>query len=258
MNGFAELSQQLPIFGLLVLRCTGLLFMAPVFGQQRVPITVRILLCLALSAMLLPVIPLQHAVVPTQTLGWVLTGILEVLTGAIYGWAATAIFEGVVLAGQFIGLQMGFAQANILNPDSQTQRPLLSEVYFVLAILVFLALNGHHLLIRVLQQSFAVVPLGQFLFGAETLGQLSLIFTQIFVVALMIAAPINGILTLIDLIMGLVARTAPQMNILLLSFSIKIYVGLLTLLFSLGFTVQFLRDLLPRLMDQVMHLFSAA
>lgn len=258
MAWFAELSQQLPVFGLLLLRCTGLLFMAPIFGQQRVPLTVRILLSLSLSAMLLPVIPMQQAVVPTQTLGWVLTGLLEVLTGAIYGWAATAIFEGIVLAGQFIGLQMGFAQANILNPDSQTQRPLLSEVYFVLAVLVFLSLNGHHLLIRVLQQSFTVVPLGQFLFGPQTLAQLSLLFAQIFGVALMIAAPINGILTLIDIIMGLIARTAPQMNILLLSFSIKIYVGLLTLLFSLGFTVQFLRDLLPRLMDQVMRLFTVS
>jgi len=256
MEWLQQFSQQLPLLGLLILRSSGLFFMAPVFGQQRIPIIVKVLFSISLAVMIMPFVPLETAVIPSHTLGWLITGALEVLTGAIYGWAASLIFEGMVLAGQFIGLQMGFAQANILNPESQTQRPLLSEVYFVLTMLVFLAMNGHHLLVMAFQQSFVVVPVGQFLFNAQTLEQLLLLFGQIFVIGLIIAAPINGILTLIDIIMGLIARTAPQMNILILSFSIKIYVGLLAFLFSLAFTVQFMRDLLPQLMQQVMRLFS--
>ncbi|PKL77237.1 MAG: hypothetical protein CVV27_06165 [Candidatus Melainabacteria bacterium HGW-Melainabacteria-1] len=173
----------------------------------------------------------------------------------MYGWSATLIFEGLILAGQFVGLQMGFAQANVLNPESQTQRPLLSEVYFVIGIMVFFSFNGHHYFVLALERSFTAMPLASFALTAGTFEQLTLLVSQIFVVALIIAAPICGILTLIDLIMGLIARTAPQMNVLILSFSIKIYVGLLTLLLSLSFTIQFLRDLLPGLLEQLLRLF---
>lgn len=255
MDWLQNFNGNAPALGLVLLRSAGLFFLAPVFGQQRIPPIVRALFAISLGTMIFPFIPMERAVVPEDGLAWAITGLLEVLTGAIYGWAATIMFEGMVLAGQFIGLQMGFAQANILNPESQTQRPLLSEVYFVLTLLIFLAINGHHLIVMAFQQSFHSVPLGQFLFDGNTLRQLSTMFAQVFLVALIVAAPINGVLTLIDMIMGLIARTAPQMNILLISFSIKIYIGLLSLLLSLGFTVQFLRDLLPRLMEQVLRLF---
>ena len=255
MEWLQDLNANLPVLGLIVLRSAGLFFMAPVFGQQRIPVTVRVLFSLSLAVLIFPFVSLEGALIPSNGLAWAIAGALEVLTGAIYGWAATVMFEGMVLAGQFIGLQMGFAQANILNPDSQTQRPLLSEVYFVLALLVFLAIDGHHLIVMAFQQSFHSVPVGQFIFDANTLKQLSTLFAQIFLVALIIAAPINGVLTLIDLIMGLIARTAPQMNILLISFSIKIYIGLFSLLLSLHFTVQFLKDIFPYLMQQVLRLF---
>lgn len=252
MEWLQELAGQLPALGLVALRSTALFMTAPLFGQQRVPVIVRVMFAVSLAVLIFPFVPLTD--VPSNTLAWLIAGLMEILTGVLYGWSASLLFEGTVLAGQFIGLQMGFAQANILNPDSQTQRPLLSEIYFILTLLVFFAIEGHHMLILIFQKSFERIPIGQFAFNGQVLENLLLLFAQIFVVALIVAAPINGILTLIDLILGLIARTAPQMNVLILGFSIKIYVGLLSLVFSLAFTIQFLKDLLPRLMLQVMNL----
>lgn len=252
MDWWLQFSQQLPVLGLVALRSSGLFLTAPIFGQQRIPMLVRIFFSLSLAILVFPFVSLSQAQVPHGTLPWLIAGLLELLTGSIYGWAATLVFEGVILAGQFIGLQMGFAQANILNPDSQIQRPLLSELYFVLTMLIFFVINGHHVLVLAFQHSFDSVPLGTFVFDQHVLQHLLALFAEIFVVGLIIAAPINGILTLIDLIMGLIARTAPQMNVLILGFSIKIYVGLLALLVSMAFTAHFLQNLLPRLMQQVL------
>lgn len=252
MDWLLQFSEQLPVLGLVALRSSGLFMTAPVFGQNRIPVMVRVFFSLSMAFMVFPFVSLESALVPQTTLPWLITGLLEILTGIIYGWSASLIFEGVILAGQFVGLQMGFAQANVLNPESQTQRPLLSEIYFVMAFLLFLSINGHHLLVMAFQHSFESVPLGHFFFDQQVLQRLLTLFAQIFIVALIIAAPINGILTLIDLIMGLIARTAPQMNVLIISFSIKIYIGILTLVISIAFTSQFLRDILPRLMEQVL------
>ncbi|MGV3522921.1 MAG: flagellar biosynthetic protein FliR [Candidatus Sericytochromatia bacterium] len=254
MEWLQTLSGQLPILGLVCLRSSGLFLTAPFFGQQRVPVVVRVLLSVTLGALILPFLSGLPSSSPPQGLLWAVAGLQEVMTGALYGWASTLIFEGLVLAGQLVGLQMGFAQANVLNPDSQAQRPLLSEVYFILSMLVFLSLNGHHMLIRVFEASFTRIPLGQLVLSARTFEQLTTLFAQIFGVGLIVAAPICGVLTLIDIIMGVIARTAPQMNILVLSFSIKIYVGLLSLLLSLVFLVQFLNDLLPQLIEQLLRL----
>ncbi len=258
MEWLLNFSNQLPVLGLVVLRSTGLFFTAPIFGQQRIPIIVRVLFSISIGVLVFPFLTIDKSAVPSNTIAWLVSGLFEITVGVIYGWSATLIFEGMVLAGQFIGLQMGFGQANVLNPDSQSQRPLLSEIYFIMGLLVFFSINGHHYLILAFEKSFTTMPLGKFVqtgLTGQTLEQLLHLFAQIFVVALIISAPICGVLTLIDILMGLIARTAPQMNVLVISFSIKIYVGLLTLLVSISFTIQFLRDLLPALLSQLLRLF---
>ncbi len=249
MELYSQVLAQLPLFALVALRSSGLFLTAPIFGQQRVPNQVRLILSLLIAAAVFPLVPLKP--VPEDAIMYLIACLLELIVGLIYGWCASLIFEGMILAGQFIGLQMGFAQANILNPDSQTQRPLLSEVYYIISMLIFFSLNGHHFLILAFQKSFKAVPVGTLVFNQLILERIFALFAQIFLVALIIAAPICGVLTLIDLILGLVARTAPQMNILVLSFSIKIYIGLLSLLFSLYFTFQFIHDLLLQLLQQL-------
>lgn len=245
---------KLPVYTLVAFRASGLFLTAPIFGQQRLPEAFKVLFALIIAALVTPYIAVPE--IPQNSLRFFVVCLLELITGLIYGWSASLIFEGVVLAGQFVGLQMGFAQANILNPVADTQRPLLSELYFMMTLFLFFAIDGHHLLILAFEQSFKTVPLGHFVFNEWVLQRLFYLFFQIFVVALIIAAPINGILTLIDLIMGLIARTAPQMNVLILSFAIKIYIGILTLLFSLSFTFYFVRDLLQRLSEQMWHIFG--
>lgn len=250
-----SLLQQLPAYMLVATRASGLFFVAPIFGVQRAPEIFRIAFALLVALIVFPFVSFQPADIPSNTLQYLLIAAQELLIGLTYGWLAQLLFEGMVLAGQFIGLQMGFAQANILNPMSETQRPLLAEVYFMLSVFIFFVANGHHILVMAFHKSFVAVPLGQFLFNGLILERIFTLFAQIFIVALIIAAPICGVLTLIDLIMGVIARTAPQMNILILGFAIKIYIGLVTLLLSLPFTFSYVRSLLETLLAQIIVIF---
>lgn len=253
MELWQALQGQFPAFLLVALRASGLFLTAPLFGQERIPETVRILLSVALAALVFPYVGVAPGQVPDNAILFLVMGLKEVLTGIIYGWSAMLMFEGLVLAGQFIGLQMGYAQANILNPMADVQRPLLSEIYFMMGLLIFFAMDGHHFLVVAFQKSFQAVPVGKLIFSGPILERLIYMCGQIFVVALIIAAPICGVLTLMDLILGLIARTAPQMNVLLISFSLKIYIGLLTLVLSLPFTFHFVRDLLHQLLAQIVQ-----
>lgn len=248
------LQDNLPALMLVAMRANGIFLLAPLFGNSRTPNQVKVILALILAFTLYPILPIDRTTVPEGTIPYLIMAIQELVMGLMYGWASQLIFEGMVLAGQFVGLQMGFAQANVLNPEADIQRPLLSEVYYLLSVSIFFAINGHHMLIFAFQRSFEVVPMGQFMFNGLVLERVTLLFAQIFIIGLMIAAPINGILTLLDMIMGLVAKTAPQMNVLILGFAIKIYVGLTTLVISLPFVFRFIREKLPELLAQVAQL----
>lgn len=250
-----SIMQHMPAYMLVAARSSGLFFVAPIFGIQRAPEIFRVSFALIVALIVYPFVLYQPTDIPSNTIQYLLVALQELVIGLTYGWVAQLLFEGMVLAGQFIGLQMGFAQANILNPMSETQRPLLSEIYFLLTIFIFFSVDGHHLLVMAFHKSFTAIPLGQFLFNGLILERIFTLFAQIFIIALIISAPICGVLTMIDLIMGVIARTAPQMNVLVLGFAIKIYLGLLTLLLSLPFTFAYIHNLLETLLAQIVVIF---
>ena len=205
----------------------------PIFGYQTISRTIRLMLAMVLSIvvfMIQPKIMISiHSLLELTTLL-----MRELLIGMILGFGARLIFEGITMAGSFIGRQTGLAIANILDPSSQEQVPIIGQFWSMLMMVYFFAINGHQFLINILVRNTSLIPLGGGEFTVH-LGQT--IFnggSQAFVIAIQLAAPVMGLLLVVDTALALVARVMPQMNIFIVSLPLKLGIGLFGVISSLN------------------------
>lgn len=247
------IKDNLPVFLLVFIRASSLFMTVPLFGAHNVPNSLKIIFSFFASIIVFPFVSESNPSVPSDTLLYGIAIAKELIVGLTIGFLISLMFDGMILAGQFIGLQMGFGQAMVFNPQAQQQVPLISEIYFLFTMFIFFLINGHQWVIIAFQKSFTTVPVGNFVYHGVLSQRMIEIFTQIFLIALIIAAPICGVMILLDLVMGLISRTMPQMNILVIGFSIKIFVALISIIISLPFLFVFIKELLPQLFEQLMR-----
>ena len=157
----------------------------------------------------------------------------ELIAGLFIGFAFLLIFLGVQMGGSLVGLQIGFGLVSVFDPQSQEQTSVIGELQFLLAMLFFLAINGHHILISSIFQSFKIIPPGAIGFSSLAAEKMVSMMAMSFVIAIKIAAPLMVTLFLTDVALGIIARTMPQMNVFIVGFPLKIGVGLVMLVFSL-------------------------
>lgn len=214
---------------LIILRVTGIFAVAPVFGHRNVPLLVKTGLILITSIVLLPTISSPAITLPPDLFG--LSGVLikEVAAGLAVGFTSLLLFIAIQFAGDIIGLQMGFGIVNVIDPNSSAQVPLVGQFQFLLAMLIFLAVDGHHLVISAIAGSFRAVPLGQVNFSHLSAEILVRAGVDTVAQAIKLGAPCIVTLFLLDVSLGIVARTVPQMNIFIVGFPVKIGVGLFML-----------------------------
>jgi flagellar biosynthetic protein FliR len=167
----------------------------------------------------------------------------EVLIGLLAGFAIRLIFEGVQLAGELAGYQMGLAIAEVIDPASEDQVAILAQFMSLLATLVFLVVNGHHWFIRTLVESYAIVPPVGFHVNGPVMERLTRFTADMFIMGLKAGAPVVVALLLGTVAFGLVARTVPQMNIFVVSMPVNIAVGLLFFGLSLPHLAAYMGDL---------------
>jgi len=160
---------------------------------------------------------------------------------------ALLLFMAFQFGGQIVGFQMGFAIVNVVDPQSQQQVSLIGSLEYTIAALLFLVLNGHHLLLMALARSFTIVPPLSVSPDVEVYGGLVRMTSQVFVIAVRIAAPAMAALLLTNVALSIIARTVPQMNIFIVGFPIGIAVGLASLAFSAPLLVRIFGQLLSQL-----------
>jgi flagellar biosynthesis protein FliR len=234
---------QLQLFFLVFLRTGAFLMSLPGLNAPSVPILFRVGLALCASFLLVPALGLQAPpfLADGFSLGVAAAG--EILLGLLAGMAVRLVFEGLQLAGQIAGYQMGMAIAEVIDPASEDQVALLSQFNTLLATLIFLAINGHHAFIRSLVESYALVPPLGFQMNGPVMERLIRLSAELFVVGLKAGAPVIVAMMLSTVSFGLVARTVPQMNIFIVSMPLNIGVGLLFLGLSLPHLADFIGEL---------------
>jgi flagellar biosynthetic protein FliR len=212
-------------FLLTLFRVSLILFVLPFFGGQSIPTVVKAALMLVLSLALWPHLNFSGVLFPNNIFMIALMLAGELFIGLILGLLVQMLFAAVQMGGQIIGFQMGFAMINVADPMTGQTVVITSHFLYMVTLLTFLSLNGHLFLLSALGQSFDLVTPGS-LFISPTLVSNMLEYTgQIFVLAVKIAAPVMAALFLVDLALALIGRAAPQMNVLILGFPLKIAVG---------------------------------
>ena len=224
---------KIQIFFLVLIRASGLFIIAPVFSNRAVTTKVKVSIVLVLTVVLMSA--LNNVTLTPVSSMIELAGLAfrELLVGAIIGLVFMLLFMGVQGAGSIVGYQMGMYIASALDPMTQGQTSLVGTFWTLLATLVFLTINGHHLVITALVDSYRVMPPGQVLMNGSV-GELIIKYTAyVFVIALKIASPIIVTLFLVDVSMGTVAKMMPTMNVFFVGFPVKIFAGLLVMALSM-------------------------
>jgi len=164
----------------------------------------------------------------------------EFLIGIIIGFISFIYFSVVYLAGTVIDIQMGFGMVNIMDPQTNAQMPIMSGLYSILISLVFLTVNGHHMLIQSIIHSYEVLPIGfQISINQNIITHLTHMLLETFALSLQLSAPILISIFLVNVILGILARTMPQMNIFMVGMPLKIFIGIIIVFLSLSFFISY-------------------
>ena len=225
-------------FFALTARIGGLIAALPVLSGQTVPAKVKTALVLGLGVVLAPVIHLPPVPVDPWMLAAGLAG--EMAIGLTIGLAVRLFFSALELAGELVGVQMGFGVMQLFDPATSHQTSIIGHLFTLLASLVFLSLNAHMLIVATIVSSYDAIPA----FGAGLPSELGEevvhLSRQMFVIGLKLAAPVLVMILVINVLLAILGRAVSQINVFVLSFPVTIAGGLAVLSLSMPFMVQFL------------------
>lgn len=222
---------QADMFFLIFVRITSFFVTAPFFGIRGVPVMVKVALGLLVSIFLLPVIPLTY---PANDLwAYITAAVNEAFAGLLLGYMTSLVFSAIQFAGQVLDLHMGMAMSTIFDPQYAIDTTIVGQFFTIFGMLLFLQLNGHHALLLALKESFLYLPLGGLAFDGGVAWAVVKLFAGMLSLALRIASPIIVVLVLSDLVLSLISRTVPQLNVFILGFPLKAGLGMLTLIMIL-------------------------
>lgn len=240
---------------LLALRLGPLFVLAPVFGSAAVPVNLRVLFALALSALLVSAHPDWRAPASFDSGSLIGAALAEVVLGAALAFGLMCAFGAFLFGGRLLDIQIGFGVATLFDPATRAASPLLGTALNLMALAIFFALDGHHLIIRAVADSMATLPPGAGL-GRLDMATVVGAFGSMFVFGLAIVAPAVVTLLLLDIGLGVVARTMPQMNIFIVAMPLKVAVGLLVLMLSVTQLAPLMHRIFESLADYWRHLVN--
>lgn len=214
-------------FILTMMRISIVMFMLPIFSTNNIPVTIKAAATLVFTLAVWPQLSLPGTLMPDHPFEFVLMALGEVFIGLVLGMAINFLFMGIQSGGELLGFQMGFTMINFADPLTGNQTGITAFFLWMVSILTFFALDGHLYMIKGFAQSFTILPPGSIYIGEGILREVLSLSAQVFVLALKIAAPVMVALFLVEVTLGLVARTSPQIHIMEFGFPIKIGVGFL-------------------------------
>ncbi len=218
--------QTIERFFLVLMRLSVLIFMLPFFNSRIFPAMVKTGLSLLLSITLFPVVTMDLAGFPEALPELAAIVIVEFTIGLILGLLVQLVFEGIRLMGHLVGFETGFAIANVFDPQSGAQVSLMANFSYFTAMALFLLINGHHVLIHAMKESFEIIPLGSMIMDQRIFEEMLSVTGRMFLIAIKIGAPAIAALLFTKVGFGLITKLIPQMNIMIVGFPVQIAMGL--------------------------------
>jgi len=251
MNFYVE---KFVVFLLVFIRTSSMFATAPLYGHQSIPVQLRIWAAGLFSFAIFPLIAASTRVISLDLGSLVVLVVQEIIIGAAIGFSLGIIFHGVIYAGELFGIVMGFSIANVLDPQNGFDVPVIGQIQYIVAIFIFLILDGHLFLIQALKMSYDTVPVSGLKLGGGVVDTFVRMTGMVFVAAVKIGAPVIVSLFLTDVLLGVMARVVPQVNVFFVGMPLKTGVGLFTLMASLPFFVFVFEKLLDVFENDVVQM----
>jgi flagellar biosynthetic protein FliR len=178
----------------------------------------------------------------------------ELVIGMILGLLVQMFFEGVRMMGQLAGIETGFSIANVLDPQSGAQSSIMSNMAYLIALILFLLLNGHHILLNAIKESFAIIQPGSVSLNRHVFNEIMKSSGDMFIISVQISAPVIAAILFVQVAFGLITRLIPQMNIMVVAFPVQIVTGLFFFGVSLWVMLKFMESYVGGLERQLMNM----
>lgn len=238
-------------FLLIFVRLGGIFIIAPIFSRRNVPIMFKIVFTFLLTLILINIVDFNQTQLDIYVfLSYILK---ELFLGAFIGFIIYLFFSSLYLAGKLVDMQLGFSMVNVLDPNSNIQVPITGNFYYIIALLTFLSVDGHHVLIKTLLDSFLIIPLGSYVIKSTIYKEVLVIIINIFIIAFKLSSPILATIFITNIMLGILARTMPQMNVFVVGMPLRIAVGIITLILIIPFVIAFMCNLY----EQIFQVFSS-
>lgn len=236
------------VFLLIMVRMNAMVIVAPFFSSGVIPFKMKTLLVFLITIVIFPMVVAKGFTISGNMGLYVLQILNQVVIGIYIGFLVSIIFAAFQLSGQYFAVQIGFGISEVLDPIGQVSIPLIGQLKNLIGILIFLIINGHHFMINAIYRSYELAPVMnvQKSVAGGLLKYLSHSFSDMFVVALKIALPVVATIFLVSVSMGVLAKAAPQMNIMMLGFPFKIIVAFGVLLLITPLVVRIMQVSLER------------
>ncbi len=219
---------QVILFLLLFTRLSGLFAFFPFFSHPKIPMSIKTALVFFMTLFLFPLASLPD--IEFSVVGLGLAIVSEIMLGFIAGLFLVIVFTMLQLAGMSISFVMGFTMASVMDPQSGVSTPVISTSFTLLALVVLLAFNGHHLMILFMVETLNFLPLGSFYPTYNIWEYLLGAVTNMFIFGFILSFPIVGLSLLADIVFGMLMKTIPSFNLLVVGFPVKIVVAFVVLL----------------------------
>lgn len=242
-------------FLMLLARVGGLMIFVPFLSSTAIAPSIRVALSIGLSVLLFPLVQNEIPAAPESMPHVILFLAGELMIGLLFGFVGNLLMEGLQLAGHIIGFQMGLGIINVIDPQTQVETPVVSILQNVIGLLVFLSLNAHHWFIEAIVESYRVAP-HLIVPGNPLFQHLVESASQVFVLAVKVSAPVLVVLFIVDLIMGIVGRAAPQIHVLVVGMPAKSLAGMMVLLLTVPSGVVFLFQEFRKLEGEINRLLT--
>lgn len=243
-------------FFLVLIRVSGIFITAPIISTDNIPANIKIYMVILCSMIMLNVVPKSYSFEHFNVIDYALLVIKELMVGLFLGIIPKIIFGAIDLAGTIIGFQMGFSIANVVDPQTDHQVSIIAAFEGVVATLLFLVLDGHHIFFEALSVSYQTVPVGGFTFSGNKIDFLLRIMADLFIIGIKLGSPFIVALLLANVILGFMARSIPQMNIFVVGFPFTIGLGLILLFVGMPYATRAMTKLFSPLGHQIVELLQ--
>jgi flagellar biosynthetic protein FliR len=239
-----------PVFLLVFFRLAGMALFAPLFGSAQIPKRVRVMLILMLALGMAGSVkpPLR---LPDNTWDTAIAIAGEMFFGLAMGMIMSFVFIACQWAGEIIGQQMGLNLGEVFDPAYGAQASIVGDLYFMLTLVTFLAVGGHRAMLQGVHASFEMLPLLSLGINESLLHMLTGLLETATILAVRLAAPMLITMLVVDLVLGLIGKTVPQMNVMAAGLSLRSGVGMLVIIVGLTLSTRVMRDSVVQSMQTV-------